>query len=217
MRRLVISLLLMAFTGMMSTAVWFLFHSDNWAALKAKPLGQKQYSCLIAEEVRIRDYKTFGVDVIAFKSSHVEKRRRGPITFGSFNVLVLDELVLNLPSGAADEADDTDRTLRKGDFAKELPPLLGLNAARFSGIRINGLTVNRCFSNRVEHVFSAGWAEGGIGQPVSLRECVITSESGDKEMVHKARLELKPGLALVYSHKGVDRRIKIPCYASILR
>jgi len=170
---------------------------------------QKSYSRLIAEGVHYRDYQMFGVDRMAFKRCVVEKRRSGAITFGAFNVLVVDELsvTFNVRSEKPGKTDaDTPET-----FAHALISAQGLNAARFSGMRINGLIVNRCVSNGVKRVFSAKLAETGqrANEGLRLHACAIVETDGEETQVNDAHLLFRPEPLLVCQMKGGERRIKL--------
>ena len=61
----------------------------------------KRYAFDVAEGFRLRNPR-LPVDSIAFRACRIEKMRMGALTLGGFNVLVVDELVLNLPLGRAD-------------------------------------------------------------------------------------------------------------------
>ena len=71
--------------------VWGSRRGDAWLTGRPSPGLQKRYSTEIAEGVRLRDFRHFGVDLLSFKSCRIEKLRRGPVTLGAFNVLVLEE------------------------------------------------------------------------------------------------------------------------------
>jgi hypothetical protein len=201
----------LVFAGMVASAVWVCCRWDGQARLRDEPVRQKQYERLVAEGVRCRDYQNFGHDLLSFKSCRVEKRRSGALTFGGFNVLVVDELVVNLPAEPAEQEEvHVGEALLSGRFAASLLLSQGQACTRFSGIRINGLTINRCSSNRVSLVFSAARAESGTGgDELRLSECVETSEAGGEERVRDARLEVKPELALVFQAGGDVRRVRL--------
>ena len=57
--------------------------------------GNKRYAFDVAEGFRLRNPK-LSVDSIAFRACRIEKMRRGVLTLGGFNVLIIDDLVLNL-------------------------------------------------------------------------------------------------------------------------
>lgn len=208
MRRLGLGLAAAFFGGVIACVVWMSLRCDEWVRPQAEPLRQKQYVRAVAEGVRFREFRNPGVDRFAFEGCRVEKRRSGAVTFGAFNVLVVDGLVLNLPEESAGSAEGD--SLLKGGFAEGVLRSQGLGQARFSGVRINGLTVNRARSNCVERVFSASRAESGRGKgALRLMGCVVNLGGGCVVSVDHARLELKPALALVYRQDGVERRMEI--------
>ncbi len=183
-----------------------------WWEKGFQPLVQqvrpKRYSHLVAEGVRYRDTQNFGFDRLAFDRCRVEKRRRGAITFGAFNVLVLDGLVVNLSAALAD-TEESEGLVSKG-FADSFLQAQGLGSVRFSGVRINGMTVNRIASNHLERVFSAAQAEtGGSKEGLRLRDCLIHTPEGSAVHVQEARVLLKPELTLVYTKGGSERRVRL--------
>jgi len=181
----------------------------------------KVFSTGIMEEVRLRDFQHFGVDLLAFQSCRIEKLRRGAVTFGAFNVLVLDNVTVNLPSETSGihsaktsgDADGTDAgKTDTDDFIKLFKSVQGLTGKKFSGVRINGLAVNRWADGKTERLFSADSAEGGIGigEHIRLEGCVVYSPDGTGEAIGPARIELKPKPALVYKKGNVEQRRVFP-------
>lgn len=173
------------------------------------PFRQKAYSVPVAEGVRYRDHEHLGFDRFAFKSCRVEKRRSGAITFGAFNVLVVEELTVNVP--AVPDMKVSSETGAAEGFAERFLLSQGFVAGRFSGLRVAGLTVNRCASNRVERVFTAELAESGFGknEGLKLRECVVSAPDGRAARVREARLVMEPEPALVYQLDGAERRVAL--------
>jgi hypothetical protein len=86
---------------------------------------------------------------------------------------------------------------------------MGVGMGRVSGIRINGLMVNRCDdTNGVSFIFSAALAESGTGkEELRLQECAVCMPDGNKVRVNNARLILKPDPKLVYLKNGVEESI----------
>ena len=187
----------------------------GWDGASSAAARQKTFFRPVAEGVRYRDCQNLGVDRFAFKSCHVEKRRNGAITFGAFNVLVVDELVLNLPVEASSVRGDASVEsslgwLKDNGLADALLRSQGLGRGRVSSLRINGLTVNRSGTNGVRFVFSAVKAESGTGKDgLRLRECVVCAPDGGKARVNEARLVLKPEPTLVYIKGGIEQRIEL--------
>lgn len=209
MRRIWLTVAVTCFLVTLGLAVAVCLHMKEVACPSPAPVRQRRYSFPVAEGVRYRDYEQLGVDRFSFKRCRVEKRRRGAITFGAFNVLAVDELVVNFPAKRETRARDAGKTAE--NFAETFLRSQGFVTGRFSGLRINGLTVNRCSSNRVERVFTAALAESGLGknEGLLLRDCVVSVPDGCTARVEQARLVLKPEPALVYKQDGVERRADI--------
>ncbi|MFA7172447.1 MAG: hypothetical protein WC340_03380 [Kiritimatiellia bacterium] len=204
-----------AFSAIIAGSILLLWKYDNDAP--PEPVKKKSFSRLIAEGMRYRDYQTIGVDQFSFKNCRVEKRRKGAITFGAFNVLVVDGLVLNLPAVApatakGGPAGGASFGWMQGDqLGETLLRSQGMMAGRVSGIRINGLTVNRCNNSKgVSLVFSAASAESKLGkQDLQLQGCEVLTPDGRKMRVNEARLTLKPEPGLVYLKNGVEESVNL--------
>jgi len=190
-------------------------------AASAEARGRaKQFATEVAEGVRFRDFQNYGIDLLAFETCRVEKLRRGAVTFGAFNVLVLENVVVNLPQGApgvaggiealdALEEPETVETSTE-DFITLFKSVQGLTHIKFSGMRIHGLAVNRCWADgQTARLFSAELAEGGvgIGEHIRVTGCVVYSPDGVGEAAGTARIELKPRPALVYKKDGAEQRL----------
>ena len=209
MRKLWLALAVAGFVGTLGLAVAVCLHMKEVARPSPAAVRQKRYSIPVAEGVRYRDYEQLGVDRFTFKSCRIEKRRRGAITFGAFNVLVVEGLTLNIPALSGRTASP-EKAGAEG-FAERFLLSQGFAAGRFSGLRVDGLTVNRCFSNRVERVFTAELAESGFGKKegLKLRGCVVPAPDGSATRVAEARLVMEPDLALVYQQDGAERRVAV--------
>ena len=185
-----------------------------------RPPPAKMFSTGVAEGFRYHDFENFGIDLLAFESCRVEKMRRGVATFGAFNVLVLDNVTVNLPEvkpGAGDAETPATGEGRKpdmadmDDFTGLFTGIQGLAGKKFSGLRVNGLGVNRLAGGKMERLFSVELAESVIGQGGYLRVegCVVYSPDGAGEIIGPARIELKPAPALVYKKNGVEQRLPL--------
>ena len=181
-------------------------------------LPVKKFSTEVAEGFRYRDFENFGVDLLAFESCRIEKMRRGAVTFGAFNVLVLDNVVITLPPGDKDaepsEPGEAERKMdmsNMDDFITLFQSIQGMAGKKFSGMRVNGLSVNRLEDGKTQPLFSAGLAESGIGKGghIQLEGCVVHSPSGAEEAISSARIELKPAPALVYKKGGIEQRLAL--------
>lgn len=197
--------------------VWGSRRGDAWLTGRPSPGPQKRYSTEIAEGVRLRDFRHFGVDLLSFKSCRIEKLRRGPVTLGAFNVLVLEEVVVHLVSAAERDAPSAPAASHPvpGDsleaFADLFKSVQGLTAKKYSSVRIKGLTVNRWAGGAAERLFTAATAEGGVGagRQMRLDGCVVFEPGGAAKVVGAARLMLKPEVALVYTRDGIPCRLPL--------
>ena len=208
-RRLWLTVAAALFAAALGCAAGIRFVWKGGVRAPGSPVRQKAYSVPVAEGVRYRDLQHLGFDRFAFKSCRVEKRRSGAITFGAFNVLVVEGLTVNVP--AAPEIKALPEKGGAEGFAEQFLLSQGFAAGRFSGLRVDGLTVNRCASNRVERVFTAALAESGFGknEGLKLRECVVSAPDGSATPVREARLVMEPEPALVYLLGGAERRLAI--------
>ena len=161
----------------------------------------------VAEGMRLWNPKA-GVDSVRFDACRIEKMRMGAFALGGFNVLCLDGLVLNLPLDAEDpgvKSEECDvRSERRGTvdaFAGLLPRSFlqraGVPARSFSGIRINGLVVNRVENRREVPVFAADAARNR-GRTLELRNCRVFADDGSTNVVGMARLVMQPAPVLVW-------------------
>ena len=178
----------------------------------------KAFSVNVAEEFRYREFHHLGVDLLAFKACRIEKLRRGAVSFGAFNVLVLDDVTINLPTKTSgpdnvETSEDGERwslnKLNTDDFITVFKRLQGLTEKKFSGVRVNELAVNLLENDKPERLFSVKLAEGGIGkgEHIHLEGCVIYSATGAGETIGPARIELKPTPTLVYKKHGIEQRL----------
>ncbi|MEI7989329.1 MAG: hypothetical protein WCI88_09820 [Chloroflexota bacterium] len=198
-------------------SVFALFRRKHCSSVPSAPVKQKIFSRLVAEGMRYRDTQNIGIDRFAFKSCRIEKRHSGAITFGAFNVLVIDGLVLNLPAESFVPAkgspveDSTFDWIKGNRLGESLLRSQGMSESRISGIRINGLTVNRCdHTNGLRRIFSAGQAASGTGgESLRLWECEVRTHDGNNVRVNKARLMLRPNTKLVYYQDGTNRSVDL--------
>lgn len=213
MKNTLIALSILVCAVTVGTGIWFCFKLSRVAPAAASPVKKKEYSKLIAEGVRYRDFANVGVDRFAFKNCHVEKRRKGALTLGAFNILVVDELVLNMPSAVQTSKASQGSLLnniKESGFAETFLHSQGYAPGRFSGLRINGLSVNCICSNSIRRIFSAERAESDMQtKGLKLRACTVFSADGNERHVTSAQWVLAPGPTLIYHDGGTEHRI--PC------
>ena len=171
----------------------------------------------VAEGLRLWNPKT-GVDSVRFDSCRVEKMRMGFFALGGFNVLCIKGLVLNLPleeegeevkseegSSFAKAAEDkAGKEVLAGLLPKSLMKRMGLHAKKFSGIKVDGLSVNRVANRSVVPVFAAERMKTR-GKSLELRNCRVFGDDGSTNLVARAELRLKPVPVLAWN--GGERRL----------
>lgn len=127
----------------------------------------KRYEKVLAEGVTVNRHGVYGVDFLRVGSARIEKVRRGPITLGAFNTLVLDDLEIVMPLDGvpglekppAPAGGESTRTIAASDGVFRLEPatlnFLNPDGTSFSSVSIKGLKVSRQTANGVEPLFSA--------------------------------------------------------------
>lgn len=180
---------------LLALLVWIVIHVAFSLSPDVENLeGNKRYAFDVAEGFRLRNPK-LPVDSIAFRACRIEKMRRGVLTLGGFDVLIIDDLVLNLPLGRADldESPDTNEVRRLSSqvgLTDAVRKSVGLGGRKFSGLRINGLAVNRIAGRGVQPVFTAAFAENR-GKSLALKGCVVF-DGANSNKVGNATLCLGP-------------------------
>lgn len=171
-----------------------------------KPAAHKKLSHRVADSVRIFDTKA-GVDHVRFDSCSIEKMRTGPITFGGLNVLRVKELILNLPfPDKSRENHEAASGSEKADGTSLVTAFLGkssLPIGNVSGMRIDGLMVNKIVGGKLTPVFSADTARNK-GRTLALSNCLVYRDEKPVP-VGKAKLELSPEPLLAWD--GGSRRL----------
>ena len=168
----------------------------------------------VAEGLRLWNPKT-GVDSVRFDSCCVEKMRMGFFALRAFNVLCIKGLVLNLPleeegnrGQGSSFAKATEDKSGKEALAELLPESLmkrmGLYAKSFSGIKVDGLSVNRVANRSVVPVFTAEKMKNR-GKRLELKNCRVFGDDGSTNLVARAELRLKPVPVLAWN--GGERRL----------
>ena len=80
----------------------------------------------------------------------------------------------------------------------------GLIAKKFSGIKVEGLCVNRIANRSLVPVFTAKTMRNR-GKSLELKNCRVFADDGSTNIVAKAMLRLRPDPALVWD--GGERRL----------
>lgn len=175
------------------------------APISAQP--GKRLRRTVAEEVVVNRQGVYGVDFVRCRRCLLEKRRQGPLSFGGLNTLVLEDLRVVIPprEGPADDnegnidasPEDVARRLGVGDSflgARGLP-------ARFSGLRIEGLSVSRLEGTNVVPVFVAAHGEAKR-DGLHMTDCVIMEPSSNS--FRHATLKIHPRLRLEWTGGGMN-------------
>ena len=155
----------------------------------------------VAEGFRLQNPKT-GVDSVSFESCGIQKKRMGSFALGAFNVLCIKGLVLNLPLDAEDSGAESEERKVKSEGAgnellagllpKSMREKSWLASKRFSGIKVDGLKVNRVTSrSEVVPVFDAERMKNH-GKTLVLTNCRVFADDGSTNLVSRATLRLKP-------------------------
>lgn len=165
----------------------------------------KRYSQVMAEDAVLNRHGVYGVDFVRCRRCSVEKLRRGPLTFGGLNALVLEGLQVVLPPRTNETVTTSEPTT-----AREVVGRMGLSdsflrsqgaSLRFSELRIEDLTVSLLRGTNVVRAFSAARAEAKR-DGLHLRNCVIMRENTNR--VSRAVLKVKPFLRLEWAEGEWD-------------
>ena len=200
--------------------VLLVVRADKRMAFPADPVRRKMYSRAIAEGVRYRDFESLGIDRLSFKACRIEKRRKGAVVFGAFNVMVVEDLTLNIAVGPIQgrtqqgPSSRQEQGLGSADLEGLLAHIYGSGGTRVSGVRFERVQVNRCLKSVVSRVFEAAQAESRMGvEGLLLHRCRVFDSRGAVEEVEKARLIFRPVPTLVYESRQEEKRIPLSAEA----
>lgn len=190
------------------------------------PRQDKVFRRTLMENLRVTRHGVRGVDFVRCGVCRLEKRKRGALTFGGMNVLVLEDLDVVLPpagddragaSAAAVDGAEDGRPARPEEPSRDVIRRMGISddflAARgipfrFSGVRVARLTLNRLQAvggtNAVARVLSARSAEAAR-DGLALTDCRLTRPGDTEEFIGRARLTRTGGaLRLVWPGGAFD-------------
>lgn len=201
-------------------SAWVVLQGDSFLSGRSEgAAAKKMFSADVAKGVRLRDFEHFGVDLLAFERCSIEKLQRGGVTFGAFNVLVLEGVTLNLTAVQAEDSQEPEPVLNEKpgvfsavDFVGRFKSIQGLTGKKFSSLRINRLAVNRWVNAKAEPLFIADSAEGGAGggKVLRLKGCRVFAGGQSWMDVRDARVEVDPNLILVYRlAAGESKRLSL--------
>ena len=172
----------------------------------------KQYSHELAENVSYFDFEFINRELFTFKSCRIKKLRRGALTFGAFNVLELDDLVINIPVNSHVGSKENDAEGTKdgtNTFLRVFSSFKTMGDKRFSGININHLIINKYFTASQWVQLEAKKAESSFKRRIDLKQCSITTNSLNKISVENAYIEWQPLPAVKYMFEGKKYKIEL--------
>ena len=176
----------------------------------------KVYQRTLIEGLRVSRQGCYGIDFIECGSCRIEKKRKGPFTFGGLNVLAIDDLKVVLPPKDDERNADAVKESKRRSSARDIARRLGVSDGflknnglplKFSGLRIKSLAVDRLldYDSRPDKVFSAISGEA-VRDGLSLSGCTIFLNKTSGEFVGKAMLS-RSGGGLRLSWRGGELEI----------
>ncbi len=194
---------------------WAALEKSDSLGLARKPAAKtKVFKRQLMEDLRVTRHGIIGVDLVKCRSCRLEKRKKGPFTFGAMNVLVLEDLEVVLvpdddaqadtPKADSPDADDSRAVVRRLGISDGFLAKRGL-PFKFSGVKISNLAVGRLEgTNTVVRLFSARSGEAKSGG-LALSGCRIMHADGKEEDVAHANLAISNGrLRLVWPGGEMD-------------
>lgn len=163
----------------------------------------------VANGVSLRKHGFYGIDFVRCGSCRIEKRKIGALTMGGFNVLILKDLDLVIPSsekvGNCPEVSEPEAM----KFARRLGVTgdtlnLGRRSLKFSGLHVENLRLATLDAQT--NVCPCLVAKSGDAERdgLHLRGCMIV-RGGATNAVGRAVLRVKPDLRLTWA----DGELKI--------
>ena len=202
-----------ALAGLIGFGTWAALEwSDSLA--RSPAAKTKEFKRQLMEDLRVTRHGIRGVDLIKCRSCRLEKRKKGPFTFGAMNILVLEDLEVVLVRDGDAKADISKAGSHESDDSRAVVGRLGISDGffakrglpfKFSGVKISNLAVGRLEgSNAVARVFSARSGEAK-SEGLALSGCRIERADGGVEDVGRATLVISNGrLRLVWPGGDMD-------------
>lgn len=177
---------------------WNLACHMDAVRLPNRPDSTKEFRRPVAEGLRVTRHGIWGIDLVRCGVCRLEKRKKGLLTFGGFNILVLEELSVVLPPDSPRVSEEVEP--RPANDSRAVMRGLGVSddfllwrgvPARFSGVSVKGLTVSRLSDDktRSEALFQADSAEA-VREGLALTGCRVFESSGKSRPVRKAILAM---------------------------
>ncbi len=190
--------------GLLAAALvgWGTWTAIGWVDRTSLPQTarkEKVFKRTLIEDLRVTRHGVRGIEFVRCGTCRLEKRKRGVLTFGGMNVLVLEDLEVVIPPSESREGEpeqsekpkdggDSLAVVRRMGVSDNFLSARGI-PFKFSGVRISGLKVSRLEgSNTVVRVFSAKSAEAK-SDGLALDGCKIVRPDGE-ERVRSAKLKL---------------------------
>ncbi len=184
-------------------------HSE---VLETRPA--KQYSHELAENVRYYDLEFIDRELFTFKNCRIRKLSSGAITFGAFNVIEFDGLIINIPaeggSGSNLAVNGGGAHRETNTFSRVFTSFKTMGKRRFSGIKINQLVINKYLSEDQFVRIDAQRAESSFKRTIVLKHCYISTNNQSKMAVSDAYIEFGPDP--VIRCVVDDRKILLPLH-----
>ena len=220
----------LALAGLLCAATWLAVSRPDTLGGMEPPPKAKVFHRTLIEGLRVTRHGVMGIDLIRCGACRMEKRKKGVLTFGGMNTLVLEGLDIVLPpeegggpgggqvdnqSGGGGNGQDARAVVRRLGISDDFLAKRGV-PFKFSSVRIAGLSVGRMVgTNRVERIFSARSGESRR-DGLSLSGCRLypsgdEAENGGREL-GAARLVLDGrALRLVWDGGAIDVQRGGPC------
>lgn len=182
---------------------------------KGRQASPKTYQRTLAEGIRVSRHGCYGIDFIECGSCRIEKMRKGPLTLGGLNVLVIDDLKVVMPPNDGEREPELPKDAGNRSAARDVAERLGVSGGfltsrslplKFSGLRIKTLAVDRLldYGGKPEKVFVAEAAEASRAG-LSLSGCTVFLDRSGGEFVGNAMLSKSgDGLRLAWSGGAIE-------------
>ena len=167
----------------------------------------KVFRQTLAQGVQIGVPDKPGTAAVRCRTCTLEKRRKGPLTFGAFNVLRLEGLYVLIPPDVKKVSSPNGE---KETSPREVASRLGVGSMflkmhgvtqKFSGLAVDSLEVARFEGTNVVTAFTAEHVEA-TRDGLHLTGCVVCVPATNA--VGKAVLRVKPRLRLDWKGGGLD-------------
>lgn len=169
---------------------------------------KKEFIRPVAEGVVYRDGRTASPR-ISFSSCRIEKMKKGHLTFPAFDVLAIDNLVINaLPDLIVPAASVPSGKPRLSPQIEQWASVFIPRDRKFSGMRIDNFQLNRDGgTNGIRPFVHARSATGSRRGGLTLQACRVFHEDGRTESIRQARLVYESGVCLEYTADGRPVRL----------